>query len=108
MSGKTTGLSALEMRKQLLLVESELNRAHLVNELREVKIGVHHLAGQASALASLISDAQQLGTSFAGVFRGFAGQNKNDDGKKTTWLSKFFNGARAGISLWTMLWPDRR
>ena len=45
MSGKkiTNGLSPLEARKQLLLVESELNRAQLINELRGFKDELHQL-----------------------------------------------------------------
>jgi hypothetical protein len=37
MPGKNLNLTPLESRKQLLLVESELNRAQLLNELRDFK-----------------------------------------------------------------------
>jgi hypothetical protein len=103
MSRKTTDLTGLQTRKQLLVVESELNRVQLVAEWREMKVGIEHLAGQVMAVGSMAESAAKIGTSFAGFFRGFSTQKKNDDGKKPSWISTVFSGARAGISLWSAL-----
>jgi len=96
-------MTPLQTRKQLLVLESELNRAQFVAEWQEVKAGVEHLAGQVSAVGSLAESAARIGTSFAGFFRGFSHPQKNEDGKKSSWISTVFNGARAGISLWSTL-----
>ena len=109
MSGKTTGLTALEMRKQLLVVESELNRAHLVNELQAMKAGVRQVTGQLSMLSSLASSVTQFSSVFTGLFDGlFSHRESDDDGKKPSWVSTLFQGVRAGSSLLAKLWPDRR
>jgi len=57
MSGKkiTKGLSPLEARKQLLVVESELNRAQLINELRGLKDELYQLKNQVEAIGSIAS-----------------------------------------------------
>ena len=109
MSGKTTGLTALEMRKQLLVVESELNRAHLVNELQAMKAGVHQVATQFNMLRSLASSVTEFGSMFTGFFNGLFGQREDGgESKKPSWLSTLFEGMRAGSSLLAKLWPDRR
>jgi hypothetical protein len=54
MSGKNFHLTPLESRKQLLLVESELNRAQLLNELRDLSTEIQHLKGQVQAVGSLV------------------------------------------------------
>jgi hypothetical protein len=108
MSGKTTGLTALEMRRQLLVVESELNRAHLLNECREVRKGINHLTGQIGVLAQLTESAVNIGTSFAGFFRGMSGGKKPEEGRKPSWIATLLEGARAGISLWTTITSSKR
>lgn len=108
MSGKRTELTALEMRKQLLLVESELNRVYLVNELRAVQNGVHHLSEQVSGLGSLISSAGQLGTALGGLFPGPEVQNEKPAHKNVSWLSTLVNGVRTGMSLWATWKNERR
>ncbi|HTB86175.1 MAG TPA: hypothetical protein VK742_21185 [Candidatus Sulfotelmatobacter sp.] len=109
MSGKTNGLTALEMRKQLLIVESELNRAHLDHDLQTVMVRVHHVAGQISALGSLASTVSSLGPSVADFFSGISGPDKEaPSSKETSWFSRLFSGVRAGVDLWTAIRSDRR
>ena len=108
MSGKTNGLTALEMRKQLLVVESELNRAHLAHELQTVTARIHHLAGQLNALGSLASAVGEFGPMVAGFFNGLSSPDKKDGGKETSWFSRLFTGIRAGVDLWTAFRSDRR
>src|ERR1700761_4827408 len=99
MPRKTNGLTALEMRKQLLVVESELNRAHLDHDLQIIMAKVHHVAGQLSALGSIASSVGEFGPSVAGFFNGLAGSDKKEGGKET-WFSRLFTGVRAGVDLW--------
>ena len=111
MSGKTTGLTTLELRKQLLVVESELNRAHLVNELQAMKSEVHQLTGRLSALGTLVSSVTEFGSMITGSLGGLFGQSKpqdREDEEKPSWFSTLFEGARAGASLLAKVWPDRR
>ena len=50
----------LELRKQLLIAESELNRAQLSEEWRKMAHGVHGLADQAKTIAAWTSSAALL------------------------------------------------
>jgi hypothetical protein len=101
MSGKTTGLTALESRKQLLLLESELNRAHLVTEWQDVQDGVCYYLDQARAVGSIASSAARITSSVAGLFS--SDSAKTDERKKPSFVSTLFQGARAGFSLWSKL-----
>ena len=103
MSRKTTELTALQTRKQLLLVESELNRVQMVAEWEKVKVGLEQATRQITAVGSLLESAAKIGTSFTGFFQGFSDPDKNSDGEKTSWISRVFTGARAGASLWAAL-----
>jgi hypothetical protein len=60
MSGKIPRLKALESRKQLLMAESELNRAQLIHELKTMGGEVHALANQAKTAGSIASAAASL------------------------------------------------
>jgi hypothetical protein len=102
MSGKNFHLTPLESRKQLLLVESELNRAQLVNELRDLKSEIHHLQNQVQAVGSLVSSAAKLATTFSAIGSAFThrGTGKNE---KSSWISTLLNGARTGASIWSAL-----
>ena len=48
-------MKALESRKQLLIAESELNRAHLMHELNTAAGEVHALAVRAKSVGSIAS-----------------------------------------------------
>ena len=60
MSGKNPRLNPLESRKQLLIAESELNRAHLLHELDTLAGEVHALANQAKTIGSIASAVASL------------------------------------------------
>ena len=53
-------MNPLESRKQLLIAESELNRAQLVQEWQTMADEVHSLAHQARTISSLASAAASL------------------------------------------------
>jgi len=108
MSRKTTELTALTARKQLLIVESELNRSQLVAEWAEVRKGLESLAGRVATVGRFAESTAKVGTSFSSLFREFPWTNKNGDDRKSSWVSRFFSGARAGIYLWSALRSHRR
>ena len=60
MFGKTSRVSVLALRKQLLVAESELNRAQLYDEWRELTDEVFDLAHRAKTLAVWSSSAAML------------------------------------------------
>lgn len=105
MAGKGTDVTPLAARKQLLLVESELNRAELQNDLLAVKAELGRINNQVRAAAGVASSISRLGLTFANLFRPGAPANHDGrgGGKKPTWISTLFRGARAGVSLWSSL-----
>jgi len=60
MFGKISHLSPLAARKQLLIVESELNRAQLAQEWRTLADEAHALADQAKTIRSMASATATL------------------------------------------------
>jgi hypothetical protein len=102
MPGKNFHLTPLESRKQMLLVESELNRAQLVNELRDLKNEIHRLENQVRAVGSLASSAAKLVSTFSAIGSAFS---HRDVGEKTksSWISTLLSGARTGASIWGAL-----
>ena len=60
MSGKNPRMNSLESRKQLLIAESELNRAQLVGDLAALTDGVRTLADRAKSFGSIVSSTAVL------------------------------------------------
>jgi len=102
MSGKKFQLTPLETRKQLLLVESELNRAQLLNEFRALKNEIHHLKEQVRAVGSLASSAAKLAATVAAVGRAFSHRDEGEK-NKSSWISTLLKGGRTGAALWLTL-----
>lgn len=63
-------MNPLESRKQLLIAESEINRAGLLQEWLTVAERVHHLARRARSFSSLASSAASLVVGLATFRRG--------------------------------------
>jgi hypothetical protein len=102
MSGKNFHLTPLESRKQLLLVESELNRAQLINELHALKSEIDNLKVQIHAVGSMASSAAKLANTFSAIGNAFT-HHREGEQKKTSWISTILNGARTGASIWGAL-----
>jgi hypothetical protein len=102
MSGKNLHLTPLESRKQLLLLESELNRVQLLNELRDLKSEVNYLKGQVQTIGSIASSAAKLAATFSAIGNAFT-HRKTEENGKSSWVSTLLNGARAGASIWGTL-----
>jgi hypothetical protein len=102
MPGKNFHLTPLESRRQLLLVESELNRAQLLNELRDLKIEIHQLQDQVQAIGSIASSAAKLATTFSAISNAFTHRDSGEK-RKSSWISTLLNGARTGASIWGAL-----
>jgi hypothetical protein len=106
MPGKNFQLTPLESRKQLLLVESELNRVQLLVELRELQGEWQQLKEQAQAIGSVAAAAAKVAATVSAIGSVFTPRQDNEKGK-SSWLSTLLNGARTGAALWAA-WQSHR
>jgi hypothetical protein len=96
MSGKTSHASPLEWRKQLLIAESELNRAQLAEEWQTMRHGVRDLAHRAKTIAAWASSAALLVAGVTALRRGPPAPGT----AKSSWFQKLLNGARVASTIW--------
>jgi hypothetical protein len=90
-------MKPLESRKQLLIVESELNRAQLVQEWQIVKGEVHMLTEQARTVRSVASAVATLVAGLASCRRKTAAP----EAKKPSWLQTILKGAGVVSAFWS-------
>jgi hypothetical protein len=102
MSGKKPQLKPLEARKQLLLVESELNRVQLLQEVRDLKLEIGRLKQQVSAVGSTGRTLATLVATFS-AFSGTFTRRAPAAAEEGSWFFKSINGVKAGLSLWRLL-----
>jgi hypothetical protein len=99
MSGKNPRLNPLPSRKQLLLVESELNRAQMMRDLTALTSEVRALGDRARSFGTIASSAVVLATGLAAFRRGKA----PDADAKPSWVRTAFKGAGLVSNLWLAL-----
>jgi hypothetical protein len=95
MPGKNPCLNPLASRKQLLIAESELNRAHLVQEWRAISGEVHALAIRARTISSIVSVGASLVAGLAALRR-----KNSAPAEKPSWLQFILKGAGQVSALW--------
>ena len=94
-------MKGLESRKQLLIAESELNRAHLIADWQTMGSEVHALTNRAKTMGSLASAATLL-ISALSAFR----RNKPAPApQKTPWLQAVLKGAGLIGLFWSKFRP---
>ncbi len=93
---KKSYLSPLESRKQLLIAESELNRAHLSEEWETITHGVARLAHRAKTIAAWASSAGLLAAGVSAWRRG----PSTPGTPARSWVQKMLNGARLASTVW--------
>lgn len=102
-------MTPLMARKELLVVESEINRAELGRECSALRDEAAEFAsgltGDANALGSLASAGAAFFTTGSALRRLLLNGN---GAQKTSWVQALINGARAGISVWLALRPRVR
>jgi hypothetical protein len=96
MFGKKSHVTPLELRKQLLIAESELNRAQLAGDMAALTAGVRTLTDRAKTFGSIASSAAVLVAGLAALKRGKAG----DADAKPSWLQTILKGAGLISTLW--------
>ncbi len=95
-------MKPLESRKQLLIVESELNRAQLVQEWQTLKGEVHALTDQARTIRSVASAVATLVAGLASCRRKAAAP----PAEKPSWWRKISQGAGLVATLWKAFRPS--
>ncbi len=104
MPGKNSHVNPLESRKQLLLAESELNRAQMMQEMTTLAAEVRTLGDRAKSYGSIASSAAVLVSGLA-AFR--SGKPTVADGKPS-WLQSILKGAGLVSNLWLAFRSRRR
>jgi hypothetical protein len=100
MSRKEPELTSLAARKQLLLLESELNRVYLCEAVHELKLEILRSKQRLSELGTVASTATKLLTTVSTASRLLS--RRQTDGQRS-WLSFLFDGLTTGTSLWLLL-----
>jgi hypothetical protein len=90
-------MNPLASRKQLLIAESELNRAQLVRELETIADQVHSFVDRAATVGSLASLSASLMIGLTCFRRGKTATAAG----KPSWLQTILAGAQLARSLWT-------
>ena len=96
MFGSNPRVNLLASRKELLIAESELNRAHIVGELGTLKAGVYTFAARAKSFGSVASSAAVLVAGLAAFKRSPA----EDTGAGPSWFGNLLKGASVVSTLW--------
>jgi negative regulator of sigma E activity len=97
-------MNPLESRKKLLIAESELNRAQLVQELEAIKDKVHLFANQTRTITSLASAAATLIAGIASLCRK---KESAPAAEKPSWLQTIVKGAGVVSTIWTAFRSQR-
>ena len=95
-------MKPLESRKQLLIAESELNRAQLVQEWRTVRGEVHALTEQARTVRSIASAVAALVAGISNCRRPAAAPSASE---KPSWWQTVLKGAGLVSTLWQSFRP---
>jgi hypothetical protein len=104
MSGKNHRLNPLASRKQLLIAESELNRAQLVQDWQAVADGVHSVANRARTLGSVLSATASLAAGLASFRR----KKSAPAAEKPSWWQTILKGAELISTVWQVFRPQGR
>ena len=97
-------MKPLESRKQLLIAESELNRAQLVQDWQVMRGEVHSLASQARSIGSIISAVASLVAGLASFRR----KASEPNAEKPSWWQTILKGVGAVGSFWSEFRSQRR
>ena len=97
MFGKNPRMNPLQARKQLLIAESELNRAQLMEEWSAMAGEARLLARQAKAMGLLASAAGIL----AAGLSSFRRKRAAPPGEKLSWWRTLLKFAGVANSLWS-------
>jgi hypothetical protein len=101
MFGKKPQMSELELRKQLLVAESDLNRAELVQEWQVFAQGFRSAAHRVKSIGS----AALAGSFLIGGLMYFLRIKSAPADRKPSWWQMLLKGVRLSASLWSQFGP---
>jgi len=104
MPGKDHRMNPLESRKQLLIAESELNRAQLVGDGTALTADLRTLTARAKSFGSLASSAAVLVAGLAAFQRG----RSVDADTKTSWRQIILKATGLISTVWLAFRAKRR
>jgi len=90
-------MNPLESRKQLLVAESELNRAQLIGDIAAMTEDLRMLTDRAKSLGSIASSAAMLVAGLAALRRGRSAPAD----EKPSWWQTILKGAQLAGSIWS-------
>jgi hypothetical protein len=97
-------MKPLALQKQLLITESELNRAQLTQEWRTMTEEVHSLAHRAGTISSVVSLTAALVAGLAFFRR----QKSAPTAEKPSWLQTLLKGTGILSTVWQSFRPQDR
>ena len=97
-------MNPLQARKELLIAESELNRAKLGQEWQKLTDDVGVLAHRATSVSSLTLVAASLVVELLSTRQ----KNLAPTDKKSSWLQIILKGAGVASTLWSAFRPQGR
>jgi hypothetical protein len=97
-------MKPLESRKQLLIAESELNRAQLAQEWRVMRGEVHSLTSRARSIGSIASAAATLVAGLSSLRH----KKSAPATEKPSWWQTLLKGAGLVGSFWSEFRSQRR
>ena len=103
MSGKEPDLSPLELRKRLLIAESEINRVQLRRDWETMAQGIRGVADRAITISSYASVVAAL---LAGLTV-FRRSPAPAGGTRRSWVRTILEGLRVATSIWLAFRPRR-
>jgi hypothetical protein len=96
MFGKKSHVSPLELRKQLLIAESDLNRAQLAQDMAELTAGLRAFTDRAKSFGSIASSAAVLVAGLAALKH----RKSAAPEAKPSWLQTILKGVSVISGLW--------
>jgi len=107
MFDKRSRLERLDIQRQILLAESELNRIHLLQDLERVQNEWRQVSSIAKAAASVTSSVTKVGAFVLFARRLLRGLKSGAEAQsaKKSFVGKLFKGITAGFSFWETLRP---
>src|SRR5690606_21224331 len=103
MPGKKPRLNSLALRKKLLVAESEINRARLLEDGEIVLAGARAASQKVRSVSAWIPTAGLLATTVGAFLR----NRKSASRRKTSWIQTAFKGVKILGLLW-MTFRGRR
>src|SRR5690242_8444464 len=102
MFGKNPRMNSLKAQKQLLIVESELNRVQMEGDITVLVTGAHRFTDRAKSFTLIASAAAAVAAGIAAVRKPAAA------GVKSSWLETLLKGAGFFSNVWLAFRPLAR